>query len=142
MRQYLPGAPQTAAVQRVNGPTFDPTFDGAPQLRPIADTPLQYVANSPTPIIGVSPNRYYAVRAGVWFTAPSLNGPWAVATSVPEVIYTIPPSSSLYYVTYVRVYGSTPKVVYVGYTLGYSELPGKSQCAGSKHRNPTERIDY
>jgi hypothetical protein len=38
---------------------------------------------------------------------------------VPEVIYAIPPSSPLYYVTYVRVYGATPEVVYVGYTPGY-----------------------
>jgi hypothetical protein len=35
------------------------------------------------------------------------------------VIYTIPTSSPLHYVTYVRVYGSTPTVVYVGYTPGY-----------------------
>src|SRR5262249_57516231 len=52
-------------------------------------------------------------------TATSLNGPWVVAASVPQVIYTIPVSSPLYYVTYVRVYGATPEVVYVGYTPGY-----------------------
>src|SRR5262245_41353843 len=111
--------PQTATVQRVNGPTFSPAFDGSPQFLPISGTPLQYVVNSPTPIIGVNANTYYALRAGIWFTATSLSGPWVVATSVPAVIYTIPPSSSLYYVTYVRVYGSTPEVVYVGYTPGY-----------------------
>ena len=111
--------PQTATIPRVNGPTFAPVFDGSPQLWPITRTPLQYVANSPTPIIRVDPSTYYALRAGVWFTAPSLSGPWVIATSVPAVIYTIPPSSSLYYVTFVRVYGSTPEVVYVGYTPGY-----------------------
>jgi len=62
---------------------------------------------------------YYAVENGVWFVATASTGPWSVATSVPAVLYTIPPSSSLYYVTYVRVYGSTPEVVYVGYTPGY-----------------------
>ena len=31
----------------------------------------------------------------------------------------IPSSSRLYYVTFVRVYDSTPDVVYVGYTPGY-----------------------
>ena len=40
-------------------------------------------------------------------------------TSVPAAIYSIPPSSSLHYVTYVKVYRSTPDVVYVGYTPGY-----------------------
>jgi hypothetical protein len=38
---------------------------------------------------------------------------------VPPAIYGIPPSSPLYYVTYVHVYGATPDVVYVGYTPGY-----------------------
>jgi hypothetical protein len=42
-----------------------------------------------------------------------------VATSVPAAIYSIPPSSSLHYVTYVKVYRSTPDVVYAGYTPGY-----------------------
>ena len=111
--------PQTATIQRVNGPTFSPVFDGSPQFLPISGTPLQYVVNSPTPIIGVDANTSYALRAGVWFTTTSQSGPWIVAASVPQVIYTIPVSSPLYYVTYVRVYGATPEVVYVGYTPGY-----------------------
>ena len=64
-------------------------------------------------------NDFYAVTAGVWFTAPQVTGPWRVATSVPAVIYTIPASSPLHYVTYVRIYEATPSVVYVGYTPGY-----------------------
>ena len=111
--------PQTATIPRTGGPTFSPVFDGAPQFRPIPGTPLQYVVNSPTPIIRVDAYTYDALRAGVWFTATSLNGPWVVATSVPAVIYTIPPSSPLYYVTFVHVYGYTAEVVYVGYTPGY-----------------------
>jgi hypothetical protein len=103
--------PQTATIPRVNGPTFTPSFDGPPQLRPIAGTPLYYVANSATPIINVSVNLYYALRAGIWFSATSLGGPWFVAASVPAIIYTIPPTSPLYYVTYVHVYGSTAQVV-------------------------------
>ena len=46
-------------------------------------------------------------------------GPGRSPTSVPEVIYTIPPSSPLHYVTYVYVYGATPQTVTVGYTPGY-----------------------
>jgi hypothetical protein len=111
--------PQTATIPRVGGPSFAAVFDGDPQLQPISGTSLQYVINSPTPIIRVDSYTYYALRAGVWFTATSLDGPWTVAASVPEMIYTIPPSSPLYYVTFVRVYGSTPEVVYVGYTPGY-----------------------
>ncbi|HEX6828640.1 MAG TPA: autotransporter [Burkholderiales bacterium] len=111
--------PQTATVPLKNGPKFTPSFDGAPQYLPIDGTPLQYVVNSPTPIIEVSPASWYAVSAGVWFTAPRLTGPWSIATSVPAAIYTIPASSPLHYVTYVRIYEATPQVVYVGYTPGY-----------------------
>jgi hypothetical protein len=42
-----------------------------------------------------------------------------VAVRVPEVIYTIPTSSPLHYVTYVRVYDSNDETVVVGYTPGY-----------------------
>ena len=70
-------------------------------------------------MIQVTASSYYAVSAGVWFTSTALTGPWTIATSVPAVVYTIPPSSPIYYVTYVRIYEATPQVVYVGYTPGY-----------------------
>ena len=111
--------PQTATVPRVNGPTFTPNFDGVPQFQPIAGTPLTYVANSAVPIIRVDAASYFAVSGGIWFSATALNGPWAVAASVPAVIYTIPASSPMHYVTYVRIYEATPQAVYVGYTPGY-----------------------
>jgi hypothetical protein len=106
-------------VARNGGPTFTPEFDGAPQWQPVAGTPLRYVANSKVPVIEVNPGAYYAVTGGVWFSASALTGPWVVATAVPGVIYTIPVSSPLHYVTYVHVYGYTGDVVYAGYTPGY-----------------------
>ena len=111
--------PQTATVPRTGGPTFTPNFDGPPQYAPIAGTTMSYVVNSSEPLIQVAPNAYYAVVAGVWFAAAQLTGPWTVAADVPAAIYSIPASSPLHYVTYVRVYGSTPQYVYVGYTPGY-----------------------
>jgi len=48
-----------------------------------------------------------------------VTGPWSVAASVPAVLYTIPASSPLHYVTYVRIYEATPQSAYVGYTPGY-----------------------
>ena len=110
--------PQTATVPLQGGPKFTPSFDGPPQYSPIPGTPLSYVANSSVPLIRADAG-YYAVTAGVWFTASELTGPWRVASAVPAVIYTIPASSPLHYVTYVRVYDATPSVVYVGYTPGY-----------------------
>jgi hypothetical protein len=110
--------PQSATISLASPPTFTPSFDGVPQYGQIQGTTLQYVVNSSTPIIA-SGASFYAVQAGVWFTATSLTGPWTVATSVPPAIYTIPAASPLHYVTYVRIYGATPEYVYVGYTPGY-----------------------
>jgi hypothetical protein len=112
--------PQTAAVQRA-GTTMDPapTIDGETELRPIEGTGLRYVVNASPPIIEAGPTAFYSVENGVWFVAPSMGGPWSVAPSVPAAVYSIPPSSPLYYLTFVQVYGATPEVVYTGYTPGY-----------------------
>ncbi len=110
--------PQSALVY-IGKATFKPTLNGIPILQEIPGTPLFYVLNSPDPIIQVSPTSWYAVQNGVWFTASAVQGPWIVATAVPDVIYTIPPSSPVYYTTYVRVYNVTPTYVVVGYTYGY-----------------------
>ena len=111
--------PQTASIARKGGPTFTPVFDGVPKWEPVTGTPMQYVVNAKVPVIQVDPSSFFAVQGGVWFAAPSVTGPWAVATSVPAVMYTIPVSSPLHYVTYVHVYGYTNTVVYQGYTPGY-----------------------
>ena len=111
--------PQTATVPLKNGPSFTPSFDGPPQYSQVQGTSLTYVVNSSVPLIRVDGSGYYAVTAGVWFTAPDVTGPWRVATSVPDVIYSIPASSPLHYVTYVRIYEATPSYVYTGYTPGY-----------------------
>jgi hypothetical protein len=111
--------PQTATIPFKNGPTFTPNFDGPPHYLPIDGTSLSYVANSSEPVIQVAPDIYFAVVAGVWFTSAQVTGPWIIAPSVPTAIYTIPPTSPLYYVTYVRIYEATPQYVYVGYTPGY-----------------------
>ena len=111
------GIPQTATIARTAPLTV--TYDGPPQLAPIGGTSLSYAKNAPLPVIQVDAATYYALQDGVWFVAPSPTGPWLVATSVAPAIYTIPPTSPLYYATYVYVYGSTPQVVYLGYTPGY-----------------------
>jgi hypothetical protein len=110
--------PQTAAITRTEA-HCEVKYDGTPQFKEIDGTALKYAANTATPVIRVDDQTFYAVQNAVWFVGPSPTGPWAVATSVPEAIYTIPPSSPVHYVTYVKVYRSTPEVVYVGYTPGY-----------------------
>lgn len=110
--------PQTTAVQRASQMP-EPQIDGPVRLEPIGGTPLQYVANSGTAIIRVDEKSWYACHNGVWYVATGMNGPWAVADHVPAVIYSIPASSPMHYVTYVRVYDATDAVVYQGYTPGY-----------------------
>jgi hypothetical protein len=110
--------PETAQVTRATT-TLTVNYGGMPQLQGIEGTTLQSVVNSPYPLIRVDASSWYAMKDGVWFVGSAINGPWAVATSVPAVIYTIPPSSPLHYVTYVYVFDSTPQIVTVGYTPGY-----------------------
>jgi len=110
--------PQTATITRSEA-KLTVQYDGEAAFIPIQGTSMQYAKNTSAPVIKVSDNNYYCVEAGVWFKAPTPQGPWTVADTVPPEIYGIPPSSPLYYVTYVKVYKSTPDVVYVGYTPGY-----------------------
>jgi hypothetical protein len=109
--------PQTATISRTAA-HLTVKYEGAPEFRPIEGTTMSYAFNSVTPVISVG-GSYYGCQTGVWFRSPSATGPWTVATSVPLDIYSIPPSSPIYYATYVRIYGYTPTDVYVGYTPGY-----------------------
>ena len=110
--------PQTAQVDRAKA-TFTPQLPGPPDVQPIESTSLKYVSNSPTPLIQAPSGAWFALQKAVWFTAPTLQGPWTVAITVPAEIYAIPPSSPVYYATYVRIYDVTPTTVTVGYLPGY-----------------------
>lgn len=110
--------PQTATIDRAKL-AFVPEVSGQPELKPIPNTGMMYVVNAPNPLIMINPNQWYALYNGVWFFSSSLKGPWSVASSIPATIYSIPPSSPLHYVTYVKIYAATPAQVVVGYTPGY-----------------------
>lgn len=109
--------PQTATVKRSEAKVAV-TYAGEPQFKPIPGTSLQYAVNTSFDVIRVG-DLYYVCFQGVWFHSTTPQGPWLVADSVPSEIYTIPPTSPLYRVTYVYVYDSTPSTVVVGYTSGY-----------------------
>lgn len=108
--------PHLATVQKTTSATV--AYDGAPQFAPIAGTSLSYAVNTPNDVIQVG-DAYYLCQNGVWFTAAAPTGPWSVATAVPDAIYTIPPSSPLYNVTYVRLYQVNDDAAVYGYTDGY-----------------------
>jgi hypothetical protein len=109
--------PQTSAVKRTE--TLTVTYDGDPKFEPIEDTEMKFAVNTSYSVIQAE-DRYYACHEAVWFVSNSPLGPWAVADEIPAAIYTIPPDSPVYNTRYVYVYESTPEVVYVGYTPGYT----------------------
>jgi len=111
--------PQTAAVKTAASASFNVSYDGTPKLEPIEGTAMRYAVNTSASVI-LSGGRYYCCDQGIWYESASATGPWQVCKKVPDEIYTIPPSNPLYNVTYVKVYDSTPEVVYVGYTPGYT----------------------
>ena len=110
--------PQTARINREDT-NLVVEYDGEPRFATISGTRMIYAINTPTPVIYVK-RRYYACDKAVWFVSISPTGPWRVAESIPEEIYTIPPDNPLYNVTFVRIYSSTPEDVYIGYTPGYT----------------------
>lgn len=94
------------------------TYVGAPQFMPITGTTMYYAVNTPNRIIQVGA-QYYLCYQGVWFVSGNPNAGWIVAVTVPSVIYTIPPSSPIYNVTYVTQVVVTPGYVTSSYTAGY-----------------------
>jgi len=111
---------RSAKINRPQTKLTPPIIDGDPQLQPIDGTGLSYIVNAPVPIIATNPpTEYYAVQDGVWFVGAALGASWRVASSVPPAVYTIPPSSPLHHVTYVRILNATADEVEVGYTPGY-----------------------
>jgi hypothetical protein len=116
-------------------------YTGAPQFAPIEGTTLQYATNTPDKVIQVG-DVYYLCLQGVWFMSTSPLGPWTTASSVPQVIYTIPPSSPVYNVTYVTQVTTSSGYVQSSYTAGYlgafvmGAAVGAIVCSGSGYYYP------
>ncbi len=115
----LSQVPTTAIVNRAAAEAaVKVAYAGPPQFVPIPTTTMLYAVNTPDKVIRVN-NLYYLCFQGVWFVAKTPNGPWKTADSVPAVIYTIPPTSPMYNVTYVIVSNPTPTTVQTSYSSGY-----------------------
>lgn len=94
------------------------SYSGDPQFAPIEGTSLSYATNTADKVIKVG-DVYYLCLQGVWFMSPNAQGPWTTASSVPQVIYTIPPSSPVYNVTYVTQTTTPSGTVQCSHTAGY-----------------------
>ncbi|MGZ8463196.1 MAG: hypothetical protein ACXWWT_10175, partial [Candidatus Deferrimicrobiaceae bacterium] len=95
------------------------TYDGPPQFVPIEGTTLYYAKNTSEKVIKAG-DLYYLCLQGIWFVSANPQGPWQTAQSVPQVIYTIPPSSPVYNVTYVTQTVYPDGTVQASYTSGYT----------------------
>jgi hypothetical protein len=94
------------------------SYVGEPQVLPIEGTTMMYATNTPNKVIQVG-SQYYLCYQGVWFVSSTPQGPWQTAQTVPQVIYTIPPSSPVYNVTYVTQVVASDGYVTSSYTAGY-----------------------
>ncbi|HWK64922.1 MAG TPA: SH3 domain-containing protein [Rhizobiaceae bacterium] len=110
--------PTMARVSTDGSVKVDVAYSGDPKFSQIDGTSLRYAVNTNEQVIQVG-NRYFVLKDGVWFVGDSPTGPFKVATSIPDEIYQIPPSSPAYNVTYVRLYDTEDDAVWYGYTAGY-----------------------
>ena len=118
----LAQVPTTAVINRAEVEAkAQVTYDGEPQFKPIEQTSLQYATNSPEKVIQYG-NDYYLCLQAVWFTSSSAKGPWKTASTVPQEIYGIPPSSPVHNVTYVTVSNPTTTTVECSHTGGYEGM--------------------
>lgn len=129
VRSSVPGTSESAEARlrasipttaRVEKGSITPavSFAGTPQFSPVEGTDVAYATNTTDTVIQVG-SRYFLLQDGVWFVSDHPDGPWELASEVPDEIYQIPASSPLYNVTYVRIYDTEPDAVWYGYSMGY-----------------------
>jgi hypothetical protein len=94
------------------------SYSGTPEFKPIEGTTLSYATNTSDKVIKVG-DVYYLCLQGIWFMSTRPDGPWTTASSIPQEIYTIPPSSPVYNVTYVTQTTTSSGTVQSSYTSGY-----------------------
>jgi hypothetical protein len=113
------GIPQTASIRRDAGADLTVAYDGDPQFKDVPESPgVAYAINTPEEVLRVD-GRYYCCHQAVWYESASAAGPWTVSWSVPDAIYTLPPSCPDYNATYVQIYDYYPDSVTEGYLPGY-----------------------
>jgi len=112
--------PQIATIDRKKV-RADVNYAGEPKFEPMAGTGVSFAANTPNDVFHFE-SSYYLCLDGVWFVSKDANGPWEAADTIPREIYSIPPNSSKYHVTYVTIQDSSPDTVTYAYTAGYTGI--------------------
>ena len=110
--------PTTATVDPKAAEQAKVAYNGNPEFKSIEGTSMEYATNTADKVIKLG-DVYYLCLQGVWFMSPNATGPWTTANSVPKEIYTIPPSSPVYNVTYVTQSTTPEGTLQSSYTAGY-----------------------
>jgi hypothetical protein len=112
--------PTTAIINKAQAEAkVKVAYDGdKAEFKDIDGTKLQYASNTQEKVIK-SDNNYYLCFQAVWFIAPSPDGPWKTAATIPAEIYNIPPSSPVYNVTYVTQTEASETTVESNVCAGY-----------------------
>lgn len=126
----LAQVPQTARVNIKQTKAPEVAYGGEPKFEPIEKTSLQRAVNTDKAIIKVG-DMYYMCFEGVWFMGKSPEGPWTVASTVPNEIYTIPASDPAHNVTYVTVEDSDDDWTTFASVAGYTGMMVAWGCAVS-----------
>jgi hypothetical protein len=121
--------PRTARVNKKELNAPEVTYQGAPEFQPIQGSQgVERAVNTDKDIVKHG-DLYYMCFQGVWFMSRSANGPWEVASSIPQQIYTIPVSSPAHSVTYVTVEDSDDEWVEFAYVAAYTGMMIGWGCA-------------
>jgi len=92
--------PRHRTVASGAGQDLQVGYVGAPRFEPIEGTGLQRAINSPQHVVRHSDGYYLCVDAA-WFFSRNPDGPWTVASDIPDEVYRIPATDPAYPVTYV-----------------------------------------
>ena len=111
--------PQTASVNRATTKASKVNYNGSPEFEKIKGLNLQHAVNTESSVFKDG-STYYLCDNGIWFESNSPSGQWTVSDNRPAEVTKIPASHPTYHTKYVYIYETTPTVVYVGYTPGYS----------------------
>lgn len=114
----LASIPTTAKVNAKEIKAPEVKYDGDPKFKAIKGSSVTYAENTGYDILKYN-DTYYLCYQAVWFSSAHPIGPWAVATHIPQEIYSIPADSPVHNVTYVTVVDDDKDEPTYGYTAGY-----------------------
>lgn len=99
----LASIPRTARINGNEPEAPDVAYQGEPQFQSIDGAMgVERAVNTDKDIVKYG-DLYYMCFQGVWFMSRAATGPWAVASSIPQQIYSIPAGSPSHHVTYVTI---------------------------------------